>query len=395
MSHSLARLALVFGLLSVIGPIAIDMYLPALPVIAADLGTDVGEAQLSLVSFFVALAVGQPLYGPLSDMFGRKPPLYFGLALFVVAAAGCLFAGDIGTLVALRFVQGFGICAVATIVRAAVRDLHTGPEAAQLISLSLLVLSISPILAPLAGSAIIAVFPWRAIFFTFVVAGLAGLAVTAFMLQETLPPARRVPLRLRQALADHLLLFRDRRFMGLTITTAFAHVFFFAYIIGSASYFIGAYGLAPWTYSIVFATNAMGLIGLMQFSATLMRRFGSERLVLVASAINAVVLAALFLLTVTGLASLPVAMPLLFLSCSTFGLIVAPGSVLAIDAHGDRAGTASSLIGTLQFAFGAAAGGLASVLYNGTGMAVVSVMAVGALATLAFAIATLRRQLVA
>ena len=365
MKQSLARFALVLGLLSAIGPIAIDMYLPALPTLAADLGTDVGGAQMSLVAFFLALAGGQWIYGPLSDMVGRKPPLYFGLGLFVAAGIGCIFAPTIGALVALRFVQGIGISAVATIVRATVRDLHTGPEAARLISLSLIVLGVSPVLAPLAGSGVILVADWHAIFAVLVATGLIGLAVVFFMLPETLPKERRNPHGLGAAFRDYALLLRDRRFLALTAITGFAQGGFFSYLAGSAFFFIGVYGLEPWVYSVVFALNAIGMIGLMQFNAPLMRRFGAERQIVIATFVNMATTAILLALTLAGLAPLPVALAFLFVSVCTFAFIAAPGSVLAIDPHGTRAGTASALMGTLQFACGAIGSGLVSAFFDG------------------------------
>ncbi len=174
-SHFL-RMALVLGLLSSIGPFAIDMYLPALPAIGSSLGAPVGQVQWTLMAFFLSLGVGQLLYGPVSDMVGRKPPLYFGLGLFALASVGCALATDVQTLVVLRFLQGLGAAAGMAIPRAVVRDLHTGNEAARIMSLLMLVFSISPILAPLAGSGVIAFAGWRGVFWAVALASVAGLA---------------------------------------------------------------------------------------------------------------------------------------------------------------------------------------------------------------------------
>ena len=177
-------LALVLGLLSAIGPFAIDMYLPALPEIGRSLGADVGEVQLSLIVFFVSLGLGQLLYGPVSDILGRKPPLYFGLGLFALASVGCALATDIHMLVALRFLQGLGAAAGGVIPRAIVRDLHTGTEAARLMGLLMLVFSVSPILAPLSGSAVIAVTGWRGVFWVVALAAVAALRRLAARLED-------------------------------------------------------------------------------------------------------------------------------------------------------------------------------------------------------------------
>ena len=384
MTPGLARMALVLGLLSAIGPVAVDMYLPALPTIAADLGTNVGAVQLSLVSFFLALAVGQPIYGPLADLFGRRPPLIAGLAIFVAAAVGCTFVKSVDALVALRFLQGFGICSAAVIVRAVIRDLHTGPEAARLLSLTLLVLAVSPTLAPLAGSIFIQFFSWQSIFFVLAVAGLAGVSVAVWMLPETLPPERRDQRSFGHTFAGYVGLLRDGRFLSLTVITGLIQGGFFSYIVSSAFYFIEVHGLAPWQYSLVFAANALVLITLAQFSSSAMRRFGAERLIVLSVAVNAASAVLLLAVTLAGIASLPVALPFLFVVCWSLAFVGAPGTVLALDPHGDKAGTASALIGTLQFGISAGASALVSVLFDGTALPMVAVIAACSLLALFF-----------
>ena len=384
MTPGLARMALVLGLLSAIGPVAVDMYLPALPTIAADLGTNVGAVQLSLVSFFLALAVGQPIYGPLAALFGRRPPLIAGLAIFVAAAVGCTFVKSVDALVALRFLQGFGICSAAVIIRAVIRDLHTGPEAARLLSLTLLVLAVSPTLAPLAGSIFIQFFSWQSIFFVLAIAGLAGIAVAVWMLPETLPPERRDQRSFGHTFAGYVGLLRDGRFLSLTVITGLIQGGFFSYIVSSAFYFIEVHGLAPWQYSLVFAANALVLISLAQFSSSAMRRFGAERLIVLSVAVNAASAVLLLAVTLAGIASLPVALPFLFVVCWSLAFVGAPGTVLALDPHGDKAGTASALIGTLQFGISAGASALVSVLFDGTALPMVAVIAACSLLALFF-----------
>jgi multidrug resistance protein len=180
MTKSFFRAALVLGLLSAIGPFAIDMYLPALPSIGQTLGASMGAVQASLMAFFISLGIGQIIYGPVSDMIGRKAPLYFGLVLFAAGSIGCALAPDVHTLIVLRFIQGLGACAGMVVPRAIVRDLHTGHDAARLMSLLMLVFSVSPILAPLAGSILIESFGWRSVFWAVTVAAAAGLLLVAF-----------------------------------------------------------------------------------------------------------------------------------------------------------------------------------------------------------------------
>lgn len=383
------RFALVLGLLSAVGPIAIDMYMPGLPVIAENLGTDVGAAQQTLVAFFLALAAGQPVYGPLADAYGRRPPLIWGLVLFIAAGIGCVFAPDIETLIALRFVQGLGICSAAVIVRAVIRDLYTGPRAAQLLALTFLLLGISPLIAPLAGSFFIAFLSWRAIFWVTAFIGLLGLALVVFLLPETLTPERRDRKSLVRAFSGYGGLLLDRRFMALTLITGLVQTVLFSFVVGSAFFFMGVHGLKPWQYSLLFATCAIVGIGLAQFSAPAMRKLGAERLVIVATAVCAAASTALFLATLADIAPLHIALPLVWITFAGLAFVGAPGTVLALDPYGEKAGTASALMGTLQFGLGAVGAGVVSALFDGTAIPLTATMALCALAALAITFATL------
>ena len=189
---SFARNAIVLGLLAAIGPFAIDMYLPALPAISADLAASTAATQMTLMVFFVSFGICQIAYGPIADMVGRKPPLYFGLSLFALGAIGCGLAPSIEWLIFFRFVQGIGAAACMVIPRAIIRDLHTGVEATRLMSTVMLVFSVSPILAPLTGSALIVPFGWRSVFVAVFIAALLGFVLIRVFLRETLPPANRV-----------------------------------------------------------------------------------------------------------------------------------------------------------------------------------------------------------
>jgi DHA1 family bicyclomycin/chloramphenicol resistance-like MFS transporter len=390
MQPSFARFALVLGLLSAVGPIAIDMYMPGLPVIAADFGTDVGMAQQTLVAFFLALAVGQPVYGPLADIFGRKPPLIVGLGLFTVAGIACIYAQSIEALIAFRFIQGFGVCATTVIVRAVIRDLYTGPRAAQLLALTFLLLGVSPLLAPLAGSFFLAYFDWRSIFWIFAFVGGLSLVLTIFALPETLPPEKRDRGSLVRAFGGYGTLLVDRHFMALTLITGLVQTTLFAFVVGSAFYFMGVHGLPAWHYSLLFASCAVIGIGLTQFSAPAMRILGTEKLVLVATTVCATASTALFVATLAGVAPLRIAMPLIWLTFAGLAFVGTPGTILALDPHGERAGTASALMGTIQFGLGAAGAGLVSLLFDGTAVPLTAMMAGCALVALAITVATLR-----
>jgi multidrug resistance protein len=215
MASSFTRNAVVLGLLSAVGPFAIDMYLPALPAIAADLHATTSATQMTLIAFFVSFGLCQIVYGPLSDVYGRKLPLYGGLTLFILGAIGCAFSATIGWLIAFRFLQGIG-AAMGVIPRAIIRDLHTGAEATKLMSLVMLVFSVSPILAPLTGSALIMPFGWRAAFVAVGVAALIALLLVAFLLPETRPAHERIPGSIRGVFGNFGELLQDWHFLGLT-----------------------------------------------------------------------------------------------------------------------------------------------------------------------------------
>ena len=221
MASSFARNAIVLGLLTAVGPFAIDMYLPALPAIGTDLQVTPGAVQLSVVAFFTAVGLCQLVYGPVSDMFGRRRPLFIGMILYTIGGIGCALAPNIETLIAMRFLQGVGACAGMTIPRAIIRDLHTGPSAARLMSLVMLVFSVSPMLAPLSGSMVSVLVGWRAIFAVLAFFGVLGLLLAIFALPETRLPEARISSSWRSALANYGLLLRDRRYLGITFIGAF------------------------------------------------------------------------------------------------------------------------------------------------------------------------------
>ncbi|MDZ4128299.1 MAG: multidrug effflux MFS transporter, partial [Hydrogenophaga sp.] len=335
------KMALILGLLSAIGPFAIDMYLPALPDIGRSLGAAVGPVQFSLTAFFLALGVGQLLYGPVSDMVGRKPPLYFGLGLFTLASIGCALATDIETLVVLRFLQGLGAAAGMAIPRAVVRDLHTGADAARLMSLLMLVFSVSPILAPLVGSGMIALTGWRGVFWAVALASVAGLALVYGALQETRSAADRVESSLGSALRAYGLLLRDWHYLGLVGIGATAMAGFFVYLAGSPFVLINHYGLTPVQYSLAFSFNAIAFIGASQFTALLGRRFGLVRLVKAAASASGLTMSALLVYYLAGGDRLAVLIALYFVASGFMGLVIPTTSVLALEKHGAIAGTAS------------------------------------------------------
>ncbi len=378
-SYGFFRIALILGLLSAIGPFAIDMYLPALPAIGSSLGAPVGQVQWTLMAFFLSLGVGQLLYGPISDMVGRKPPLYFGLGLFTLASVGCALATDVQTLVVLRFLQGLGAAAGMAIPRAVVRDLHTGNEAARIMSLLMLVFSVSPILAPLAGSGVIALAGWRGVFWAVALASVAGLVLVYGTLQETRTQADRVESSLGSALRAYGVLFRDGHYLGLVGIASTALAGFFVYLAGSPFVMIDHYGLTPTQYSLAFGVNAAAFFGAAQCTALLGRRFGLVNVVKGAATASGLTMTLLLVYYLLGGDSLWVLIALYFVASGFMGLVIPTTSVLALEQHGAIAGTASALMGTLQMLGGALAMAIVSLFANGQPLPMVVGMASGAL----------------
>ena len=384
MTSSFTRNAVVLGLLSAIGPFAIDMYLPALPSISADLHASNAATQGSLMAFFLAVAVCQIVYGPLSDSFGRKAPLHFGGALYTIGAIGCSFAPTIEWLIFARFVQGVGACAAMTIPRAVVRDLHTGHEAARLMSLIMLVFSVSPILAPLFGSLVIAFAGWRDIFLAMAVAAVLGLVLVAFALRETRPREARIPFDLKTIAASYLELFRDRNYLGLVFIGGFGLASFFAFLSGSSFVYMEHFGLSPTQYSFAFSVNAVAFIGTAQLAGYFGRRFGLHRTVSAALTFYLASTTTLLALTLAGVDNVFVLIGMLWIGFAAMGLVIPSTAVLSLENYGRTAGTAAALMGTLQLMVGAIVVGIVGVFSNGNVLPMVS--AIAACAAIAFAL---------
>jgi DHA1 family bicyclomycin/chloramphenicol resistance-like MFS transporter len=392
MKPSFIRNALVLGLLAAVGPFAIDMYLPAMPTIAANLQASTAATQMTLMAFFIAFGACQIVYGPVSDMVGRKPPLYFGLTLFIVGSVGCALSPSIYWLIAFRFVQGVGGSSVVVIPRAIIRDLHTGIEATRLMSLMMLVFSVSPILAPLVGSALIVPFGWRAVFVAVTVTAGLGVVLVATCLPETRPPEKRIAAGIGTLLTGFGRLLRDGHFLGLIFIGGLGMSSFFTFLSSSSFVYIERFGLTPTEYSFAFSVNAIGFIGASQLAARLGTRFGMARVVSTAVASYAVFSAVDFALTMAGVDSLAVLIVLLFLSFASLGLVIPTTMVLALEEHGPIAGMAAALGGTLQMVTGALMIVVVSLTFDGTARPMVTTIALCAAGAFVLSRITLRRS---
>lgn len=393
MRNGLFRSALVLGLLSCIGPFSIDMYLPAMPQIARGLNADVAGVQTTISAYFLAFGIAQLVYGPWADQSGRKPPLYLGVAIYLVGTAGCYLAPSIGALIGWRFVQALGAAAVMVVPRAIIRDMHTGHEATRMMAAIMLVISVSPMLAPLAGSAVIAVADWRAIFGVLAIAGLLSLLMIAFLLPETLRQEDRVPVSAGRLLSGARHLLGDRVFMGLTFTGGFGMASFFVFLASASFVYTGQFGLTPTQFSLAFAANAIGFFSASQMAATLGQRFGARRVVLWATAGFAVFALLTLAVVAAGIGGLPLLIAGLFMGNACLGLVIPTTMVMALDPHGEIAGLASSLGGTLQMLAGGAVVILSGPFFDGTAVPMVAAIAACALAALALALWVLLRPL--
>ncbi|WP_119389388.1 multidrug effflux MFS transporter [Taklimakanibacter lacteus] len=395
MQTRFVRNAVILGLLSAIGPFAIDMYLPALPTIGQNLNADIRSVQLSLMLFFVSFGAFQLIFGPISDMFGRKLPLYIGLILFAIGGIGCALAPDITTLNFFRFIQGIGACAGMVIPRAVVRDLHTGIDAARMMSLLMLVFSISPILAPVTGSLVISLADWRAVFWVVTVAAVLGFIMIATMLPETRPKELRVASGVGTALSGYRLLLGDWNFLALSFIGGFGIASFFSYLANSPFVLIGHFGLSPTLYSVFFSINAVSFFTVAQFTGKLADRFGLRKVVRIAVVGYFAAMALLFALTASGVDRLDVLAACLFVGYGFLGLVIPTTAVLAMEEHGEIAGTASALMGTLHFVTGAVAVAVIGLFADGTVLPMVTGIAACALITFILSQVALRQRRVA
>ncbi|MFI5615291.1 multidrug effflux MFS transporter [Amycolatopsis sp. NPDC051903] len=358
------KLVLVLGALVALGPLSIDMYLPALPRIAQDLVTSESTIQLTLTGTVLGLGLGQLLVGPLSDAVGRRIPLVTGTLIHVAASLLCLVAPNVELLTAARVLQGLGASAGAVLALAVVRDLYTDRGAAKLLSRLILVMGVSPVLAPTIGSALLNWTEWRGVFVALAVIGAASALAAALLLPETLPKARRQPWQAKATLSSYRGLLTDRSFVGLVIVAGLAMAGLFAFVSGGSFVFQQQFGLDQQQFGLMFGASAIWLIAATQVNARLMNRYEPAQVLRVASVAAAVSAAILVLTAVTGFGGMfGVAVPVwvvLFFA----GLILPNAPAVALDAHGDNAGTAASLLGAVQFGIGAAISPVVGFLGN-------------------------------
>ncbi|MFC5820476.1 multidrug effflux MFS transporter [Nonomuraea harbinensis] len=348
-------LLFILGALSAIGPLSIDMYLPALPAITEEMLSVPAQVQLTLTACLVGVSVGQVVAGPLSDVRGRRVPLIVGVGGFMVASLLCAFAPSVPVLIALRLVQGMLGGAALVIVRAVVRDLYDGAAIARIFASLMLVSGLAPILAPIAGAQLLEFTSWRGVFVALSLAGLVLMLAVLAGVRETLPADQRESGGFRHTLRSFRRLLRDRPFMGSALTAGLAFGAMFAYISGSPFVLQDVYGASPQQYSLIFGLNAFGLIAMSQVGGRLAGRVPQVRLILAGLGVALAGGALLLLAVVIGLGLTGVVAGLFVIMCGQ-GLILPGTGALALAGQPPQvAGAASALLGVLQFALGAVA----------------------------------------
>jgi DHA1 family bicyclomycin/chloramphenicol resistance-like MFS transporter len=367
---------IILGTLSAIGPFSIDMYLPGFPGIARDLHTSVAQVSLSLSSFFIGISFGQLLYGPLLDRYGRKNPLYFGLSLYILASIGCALASSVEMLIFLRFLQALGGCAGMVASRAMVRDIFPVKENAKVFALLMLVVGVSPMIAPTTGGYVSAFFGWHYIFIILTAIGAFILAGVHFVLPESRPPDLSLSLKPKHILNNFSIIMVQPQFYTYVLTGSIASAGLYAYIAGSPYVFMELYKVTAQQYGWIFATIAGGLITSSQLNTYLLSRgFKSEQIVVGALVCQSCVGIVFLIATANGWLGVLGTVGLIFLFLCCQGFVFPNTSALSLAPFSKNAGSASALMGGIQMSIGALASAIVSWMNNHSAMPMTVVMA--------------------
>ncbi|HWV32105.1 MAG TPA: multidrug effflux MFS transporter [Dyadobacter sp.] len=345
-------LILILGSLTALGPFSIDMYLPGFPAIARDLNTTAAKVSQTLSGYFVGISLGQLLYGPLLDRFGRKKPLFIGLAVYILASAGCAVATSVEQLIVLRIIQAVGSCAATVASVAMVRDLFPVSENAKVFSLLLLVVGFSPMIAPTVGGYVTDAFGWHAVFMILTVMGVAIFAATALWLPDSYKPDKTLSLKPRPIIMNFLEVLREPQFYTYSITGAIAFAGLFAYVSGSPIVFMEVFHVDGKVYGWIFAFLSVGFIGSGQVNTLMLRRFSSEQIINVALICQAVVGLAFLAAALNGALTLTSTLVFLFLFLCCVGYTYPNAAALSLAPFTRNAGSASALMGAFQMGAG-------------------------------------------
>ena len=365
---------LILGALFTISPFSIDMYLPAFPAMSKDLHTSVSNIQLSLTSYFIGISSGQLLYGPLLDRFGRRKPLFIGLIVYILASLTCAFIHSTNILIIMRFVQALGGCVGLVASRALVRDLFPVSETAKIFSRLMLVLAVSPLLAPTAGGYVTVAFGWHIIFIILTMIGLIILILSIYFLPEGRQADLSISLRPKQIIANFITVFRQPQFFTYCLSGSIASGIVYAYIAGSPDIFLNIYKVDERYYGWIFAFVATGIIGSSQLNTLFLRKYSSEQLILAGLCWQILSGGILLIGTLCGWFGLISLIIMIFLFMCGQGFTIPNSSALALAPFTRLTGSASALLGSIQLAMGALSSGIVSVLHAHSELPMILVM---------------------
>lgn len=353
---------LILSALMAVTSLSTDIYLPAMPVMAKDLQ---GDAELTITGFLIGFCIAQLIWGPISDRYGRRLPLFIGLVLFIIGSVGCALSTDIVQIVFWRVFQALGACTGPMLARAMIRDLFSRTRAAQMLSTLMIIMAIAPIAGPLIGGQMIKVTSWHAIFWLLAIIGTLML-VSLFWLPETLPAERRTQASVTKAFQNYYALLTNAKFMQFTLCLTFYYVAAYAFITGSPFVYITYFGVDPQHYGWLFAVNIVGLMAVSMVNRRLVHRYPLERLL--KNAVFIATIAAIVLAVTTGLGvgGIIVIVGAVFVFFSMNGIIAATSTACALDAVPNVAGSASALMGALQYGSGIISSLLLALFSDGT-----------------------------
>ncbi|MFU2317015.1 multidrug effflux MFS transporter [Rahnella sp. PCH160] len=379
---------LILSALMAFTSLSTDIYLPAMPQMATDLQ---GDAELTITGFLIGFCIAQLIWGPVSDHFGRRLPLFIGMVLFVIGSAGCALSSDIGQIVFWRVFQAMGACTGPMLARAMIRDLFSRTRAAQMLSTLMIIMAIAPIAGPLLGGQMIKVTSWHSIFWLLAVIGTL-MRISLFWLPETLPEEKRVKASLGSAFRNYATLLSNTQYMRFTLCLTFYYVAAYAFITGSPFVYITYFGVEPQHYGWLFAVNVAGLMAVSMVNRRLVHRYPLETLLKFAACIAMLAALVLALATGSGIGGIGLIVAAVFVFFSMNGIIAATSTAAALDAVPDAAGSASALMGSLQYGSGIISSLLLALLSDGTPWTMGWIIAVFTLASAVMALTTRVRK---
>ena len=373
---------LILGALSTVSPFSIDMYLPGFPAIANDLGTTMSKVQLSLTAYLVGIAAGQLIYGPLLDRFGRRPPMYVGLCIYILATIACAFATSIDQLIVMRFFQALGGCGGMVASQALVRDLFPANKTAQAFSSITLVIAVSPMIAPTAGGYLTVAFGWHSVFIVLTIVTIIILAAVHFMLPDGRKADETLSLKPKAVMHNFGVVIKEPQFLIYTLAGGIAMSAPFAFISGSADVFINLYGVSEKQYGWVFAFIAAGIIGSSQLNHFLLKKFSNAQLVRYPLVYQTALGTVMVIGTVYGWFNLYALLVVMFVFVTGQGLIGPNTTALSLAPFSKLTGSAASLLGSYRMAVGGVVSALVSAFHDGTALPMIVMMAVCPVAAL-------------